>query len=223
MDQAGGEIELICSRKLLADFSDKFQAMDHMDLEGRYNITRLLQKVVVRSATSTFIQLYEMMEGGGLALPVSGEIHFLDLVELHLMANYLGMDSIKGWLEIYGKARIQQLTTTWAMDYHTAEMLETVPVARRNLGHFPVSALSPMELQAARLLDIQEAWMEARCNPNARVVRPVQLAQLASGACPAELRFQVQAAGNLRPAFIQTLDIHDLKRRVEARRGVNAG
>jgi hypothetical protein len=222
-DEAGGVVELVCARKLLKDFSETFKLMDLMVGDDRINITGLFGDLRVNSATTTFIQLYDMMQAGGLPVPVSGDISFTSLVGMYIMADFLAMPLIQDWVETYVKAKILELSTNWMRDYATARMLQGVPQAHRTAGHVPNPHLSPMQQQAARLLDVQEAYMQARFNPRAKVVLPSQLARLVSGSCPAELRFRLQVRGQLRPEFVGALAIFDLKRHVQIRRLANAG
>jgi len=216
---------------MLKDFSLTFMLMDLMVGEDRVDATGLFEDLPIKSAATTFIQLYEMIQAGGLPVSVSGDLSFMRLVDLYIMADFLIMPWVKTWIETYAKAKIQELGVNWARDYHTARMLEAVPEAQRRGGdggdaHFPIPkhmSSSPLQLQAARLLDVQEAYMQARFNPRAKVVLPSQLARLVSDACPAELRFRLQAAGKLCDEFLRALSIYDLKRRVDVRRGVDGG
>jgi hypothetical protein len=223
-EEGEARIELVCSRKLLKDFSATFAMMDLMAVHDVLYISGLLVDVPVRSAPRTFIQLYEMMQAGGLPLHVSGEISLLRLVELHTMADFLTMPLIKTWIDTYTKAKMRELAASWSRDYGVALLFEGVPGAqRRTASRFPILHMSPLQLQAARLLDIQDAYLHVRTNPSVKVVLPSQLARLASDWCPVELRFRVQAAGQLCDDFLRDLSIRDLKRRAEARRGVTIG
>lgn len=219
LDEAGGQVKLACSRKLLMDFSDTFKLMNLIVGEDELNITGLFEDLPIKSVAATFIQLYEMMQSGGLPVPVSGDVSFARLIELFIMADFLVIPWVKDWLGTYVQARIQELSATWMHNYETARMLEAVPEDQRaHAGH-----ISPLQVQAAKLLDVQEAFLHARFNPRAKVVLPSQLARLVSDHCPAELRLQVQTSGHMRAEFLRALSMYDLKRRVEARRGIGAG
>jgi hypothetical protein len=189
----------------------------------RLNITGFFEDLPVKSVATTFAQVYEMMQSGGLPVPISGDVSFMRLVDMYIMADFLIMPLIIDWIGTYVKAKIQELSTNWMRDYDTARMLEAVPEAKRHVDRFPMSHLSPLQLQAARLLDVQDAYMQARFNPRAKAVLPSELARLVSDSCPAELRFQLQAAGQLREEFLRALSIYDLRRRAEARRAVIDG
>lgn len=218
LEDAGGQIQLACSRKLLMDFSDTFKLMNFMVGEAHLNITGLFRDLTMKAVAATFIQLYEMMQAGGLPVSISGDISFTRLTNMYIMADFLIIPCAKEWLRTYVKAKIQELNATWSRDFQTARMLEAVPEVQRPIGH-----VSPMQVQAFKLLDVQDAYVQARFTPRAKVVLPSQLARLVSDACPSELRLALQASGHLREDFLGAVAIFDLKRRVEARRGVNAG
>lgn len=222
----GGLAELSCARKLLKDFSGLFNTMDPVIRGDRLDTTDLFIGLPIKRTASTFIDLYELTLSAGQAVPVRTDFSFKALVDLFTVAEVLRMQQIQDWVRAFIHAKLQEVSVNWPTDFAVARMLQSVsasaPEADRRNDAFPVLRMDPMQVQAGKLLDIQEAYQTLRGYRGTKAILPSQLAQLVSEACPAELRAHVEATGQLRPQFLTAIRIFDLKRRVQARRGVNA-
>jgi hypothetical protein len=188
-------------------------------------VDHLFEGLPIKDKTATFVQLYQMIEAGGLPYRAWGVlVTFGRLIDMHVMADHLDMPLAKDWIYTFIEAQMQELTMNWAREYATACMLDqTYPPGTKHYGDGHLQQclrradLRPLDAQTAKLVDIHDSYMRIRYDARSRVVKPDKLARLVAVHCPRALFDQVERAGQLYQEFINAVGLFNLERHAKAR------
>ncbi|KAB5554664.1 hypothetical protein GE09DRAFT_1287176 [Coniochaeta sp. 2T2.1] len=211
IEESGGEVEFVCARKMLKDYSEAACFANIMSPEYRLNMTDMLDYLPIRSPATTFMQLYSIMETGKLPAQTWDRVSFMTLVDQHVMADSLDMRFIKHYISAKAAARVQEMHTNWAREFHEAAELEAASPDPVGFDR------SPIQHELSRLRDIQDAFIMIHTRRFANLIPTSELINLVSYACPRDLREIFQAGGEMLPSFTRALAIADLKRQMAHR------